>query len=238
MSAWKAKRFWKSARTEPCAGGFAVRLDDRLVKTPAKRPLVLPTLAMAQAIAAEWDAQQGPVRPETMPVTRAANSALDKVVPQFDEIVDLLAAYGGTDLICYRATRPAGLIARQATAWDPLVDWSAADLLAPVRVTSGIIPVAQDPASLATLRGLVAALTPFQLAAFHDLVSISGSLILALATTRGHLSPDAAWALSRIDECWQAEEWGEDEDATAQAERKQRDFLAACAFWAMSAPNC
>ena len=128
-------------------------------------------------------------------------------------------------------------MAWQAAEWQPLLDWAALQHDAPLRVTSGIIPVAQDPASLVTLRGLVAALTPFQLAAFHDLVSISGSLILALATTRGHLSPDAAWALSRIDECWQAEEWGEDEDATAQAERKQRDFLAACAFWAMSAPN-
>lgn len=113
MSAWKAKRFWKEATAEACDGGFTVRLDGRVVKTPAKTLLVVPTLAMAQAIAAEWDAQQGLVKPDTMPHTRTANSALDKVAPQFDQVADMMAAYGGTDLLCYRATGPQELIDRQ-----------------------------------------------------------------------------------------------------------------------------
>ena len=124
MSAWKPKRFWKTATAVACDGGFTVHLDARQVRTPGKLPLVVPTLALAQAIAVEWDAQQGLVRPETMPCTRAANSALEKVTPQFDEVVDLLAAYGDSDLLCYRATAPQELIARQAAAWDPLLDWA------------------------------------------------------------------------------------------------------------------
>lgn len=213
MSAWKAKRFWKQATAETCDGGFTVRLDGRTVKTPAKRPLVVPTLAMAQAIAVEWDAQQGAVKPETMPVTRAANSALDKVAEQFDEVADLLIAYGGSDLLCYRATGPEGLVERQAAGWTPLLDWAAQDLSAPLTVTHGIVHVDQPQASLDCLAALVRAYSPFQLAAFHDLVAISGSLILALAVTEAHLSADQAWDLSRIDETWQAELWGVDDEA-------------------------
>ena len=167
---WKAKRFWKTATAEPCDGGFTVRLDQRPVKTPGKEPLIVPTLAMAEAIAAEWDAQQGPLRPETMPVTRAANSALEKVAPQFAEVVGLLAAYGASDLLCYRATGPADLIARQAAAWDPLLHWAATALNAPLLVTSGIVPIDQPAASTSRLHDLTAALSPFQIAALHDLV--------------------------------------------------------------------
>ena len=213
MSAWKAKRFWQEARTEACDGGFTVKLDARSVKTPAKRLLVVPTFAMAEAIAAEWQAQQGVVRPETMPCTRSANSALDKVAEQFDEVVALLAAYGDADLICYRATRPEGLIARQAAAWDPVVAWSARVLQAPLIVTAGVVHVPQAPATLARLHACVAAMTPFQLAAFHDIVAITGSLVLALAVVGRQISLTEAWVKSRIDEHWQAEEWGTDEDA-------------------------
>lgn len=213
MSAWKAKRFWKQATAEACDGGFTVKLDGRAVKTPAKRLLVVPTLAMAQAIAAEWDAQQGLVKPETMPVTRAANSALDKIAVQFDEVADLLIAYGDSDLLCYRATGPQGLIDRQAAGWNPVLDWAAQVLGAPLQVMSGIVHQPQPPASLAALAAQVRGFSAFQMAAFHDLVAISGSLILGLAVTRGQISADQAWILSRIDETWQAELWGVDEEA-------------------------
>jgi len=152
VSAWKAKRFWKTATAEGCDGGFTVRLDGRAVKTPAKSAFVLPTLAMAQAAAAEWDAQVKEVRPETMPVTRMANSAIDKVAVQFDEVAGLLAAYGESDLLCYRATGPVELIARQSAAWDPLLDWAAAVLGAPLVATAGVVHVAQPPGSIAALR--------------------------------------------------------------------------------------
>jgi chaperone required for assembly of F1-ATPase len=233
MTAWAAKRFWTDAIAEACDGGFTVRLDTRLVRTPLKAPLVLPTLAMARAIAAEWQAQTGKIDPATMPCTRAANSAIDKVAPQFDEVVAMLAAYGGTDLLCYRATGPEALIARQAKGWTPLLDWAAQALGAPLQATAGVMHVPQPDRSLAALQAQVARLTPFQLAAFHDLVAISGSLVLALAVIHHRLTAAQAWTLSRIDEDWQAELWGEDEEATAMAALKRAAFLQADRFFGL-----
>jgi chaperone required for assembly of F1-ATPase len=231
MSGWAAKRFWKEARVDSCEGGYTVTLDGRAVKTPAKAPLVVPTRAMAEAIAAEWDAQQGKIDPSTMPVTRAANSAIDKVTVQFDEVVGLLADYGGSDLLCYRAIGPAELIARQVAGWNPVLDWAASALDAPLRVTQGVVHVAQDPRSLARLRARVAALDAFELTAFHDLVAISGSLVLALAVIDGHLAADDAWALSRIDETWQTELWGHDEEADRAEAVRHEGFLEADRFY-------
>lgn len=233
MSGWKAKRFWKSATAEACDGGFTVRLDGRAVKTPAKAAFVVPTLAMAQAAAAEWDAQVGAVKPDTMPVTRAANSAIDKLGQQFDEVVDLLSAYGASDLLCYRATGPEGLIARQAEGWDPLLDWALKALNAPLNVTSGIVHIDQPGKSLARLHALCADFDAFRLAAFHDLVAITGSLVLALAVIKGRLSAEEAFALSRIDETWQAELWGIDEDAAALEATKRQALLEASRFHAL-----
>lgn len=231
MSGWKAKRFWTEARAEPCEGGFTVRLDGRPVKTPAKVPLVVPTLAMAQAIAAEWDAQQREVKPATMPVTRAANSAIDKIVPQRDEVVRIVAAYGASDLLCYRATAPEALQARQAEAWDAILDWAGAAMGARLAVTQGVIPVDQPAAAVAALSARVAALSPFQLAAFHDLVAISGSLVLALAVIDGRLDAEEAWRLSRIDEAWQTEQWGADEEAAAAEAARHVAFAEASRFF-------
>lgn len=233
MSGWKAKRFWKTATAEACDGGFTVRLDGRAVKTPAKAAFVVPTLAMAQAAAAEWDAQQGLVKPDTMPVTRAANSAIDKLAVQFDEVVGLLAAYGASDLLCYRATGPAGLIARQDAGWNPLLDWAGSELNAPLLRTVGIVHIDQPAASVARLQTLTADHTIFELAAFHDLVAISGSLVLAFAVTHGRLSAEDAFALSRIDEHWQAELWGVDDEAAALEAFKRQAFLEAAAFHAL-----
>jgi chaperone required for assembly of F1-ATPase len=233
MSAWKAKRFWKEATAEACDGGFTVRLDGRVVKTPAKTLLVVPTLAMAHAIAAEWDAQQGLVKPDTMPHTRTANSALDKVAPQFDQVADMMAAYGGTDLLCYRATGPQELIDRQQAQWGPLLDWCGSDLGAPLIATAGVMHIEQPPGSLARLSQLVHGWTPFQLAAAHDLIAISGSLVLALAVTHGRLSVDQAWSLSRIDETWTNEQWGVDEDAAHLESLKQAAFAHAARFFAL-----
>lgn len=225
MSGWKAKRFWKAATTEACDGGFTVRLDGRPVKTPAKSLLVVPTQAMAEAIAAEWDEQQGVIRPDTMPITRFANSAIDKVGPLFDAVVDEVSGFGGSDLLCYRAETPMELVARQATDWDPLLDWIKQAIDAPLNVTAGVIPIAQPEDSLNRLRSLVAEEDRFRLAALHDLVAITGSLILGLAVARGRLSADQAFQISRIDEHWQAELWGEDEEA-AEIEALKRKAIA------------
>lgn len=233
MSAWKAKRFWTKAQAEACEGGFTVRLDGRAVKTPAKAALVVPTMAMAEAIAAEWDAQSGEVKPATMPVTRAANSAIDKITAQRDEVVEIIAAYGATDLLCYRALAPVALIARQAEGWDPVLDWAAEALGARLVVTAGVVHVAQPTEALARLTARVAGMTEFQLAGLHDLVAISGSLVLALAVTEGRLGEDEAWALSRIDETWQIEQWGADEEATELEAARRVAFGEASRFYAL-----
>lgn len=235
MTGWAPKRFWKAAAAVPCDGGFAVELDDRPVKTPAKTKLILPTLALAQAVAAEWDAQEGVVKPQTMPMTRMANSALVKVPPAFEAVVDEIARYGASDLLCYRAEAPAALVRRQAEGWDPLLDWAAETFNAPLTVTAGIVPVAQPEPSLARLRAAVAGHDAFRLVGLHDLVAITGSLVLGLAVARGRLLPDAAFALSRLDEDWQAELWGVDSEAAASAAAKRADLSDAARFFTLSA---
>ncbi|WP_372839126.1 ATP12 family chaperone protein, partial [Phaeovulum sp.] len=201
--------------------GFGVALDGRAVKTPAKATLALPSRALAEAIAAEWDAQQGEIDPRQMPMTRAANAAIDKVATQHAEVAALVAEYGGTDLLCYRATTPAALRMRQDSAWQPWLDWAEATFSARLIVTEGVTPVSQDVESTTRLAAAVAAMGPFELAALYDLVAISGSLVLGLAVSEGRLTADTAWNISRIDEDWQIAQWGEDEEATAHAERKR-----------------
>lgn len=234
MSGWKPKRFWKEAHvTKAEGGGFTILLDERPVRTPAKAPLVLPSRALAEAVAAEWEAQAGAVRPETMPITRTANSAIDKVAVQHAEVAALLAAYGETDLLCYRAEAPEELVRRQCAAWDPLLDWAAAALQARLATVTGVIPAQQDDLALERLARRVRAFDSFHLAAFHDLVSLSGSLVLGFAATETVHDPETIWALSRIDESWQAEQWGEDEEAVEHTARKKQAFLDAMRFFSL-----
>jgi chaperone required for assembly of F1-ATPase len=234
MSGWTPKRFWKAVTVEPAEGGFGIRLDGRAVKTPSKAPLVVPTEAMAREIAAEWQAQDGVVKPETMPWTRAANSAIDKVTPQFDEVAGMLAAYGASDLLCYRAAHPPALAESQAAAWDPVLAWAAGWLPEPMVVTAGVMHVAQPPGSLACLEARVRGLTPFQLTGLHDLVALPGSLLLALAVVDGMISAQEAWTRARVDEAWQIEEWGADEEAAEAEAARRAAFLLAARFYALS----
>lgn len=231
MSGWSAKRFWKAAEAVAAEGGHGVALDGRPVLTPAKAPLVVPSLALARAIAAEWGAQGEKIAPETMPATRAANAAIDKVRAQQAEVAALIAEYGGTDLLCYRAETPDELVSRQSAAWDGWLDWAQAHYGARLNVTTGVIPVAQPPEALAALGAKVADMDPFELAALHDLVGITGSLVLGLAVAEGALSAAEAWDLARIDEAWQIEQWGDDEEAAEQAAHKREGLLAAERFW-------
>ena len=234
MSEWAPKRFWQNAEVAEADSGFAVTLDGRSVKTPAKTPLVVPTEALAREIAAEWAAQEERVNPNTMPFTRMANSALDKVAPQHSAVADMLAAYGDSDLLCYRADDPEGLAERQRQGWDPLLDWAGETFGARLVPVAGVIHQPQDPQALDRLSAEVHAQSPFHLAAFHDLVSMSGSLVLALAVIRGACAPDEAWALSRIDETWQEEQWGVDEEAAEIAQRKRGEFLHASVFHSLA----
>ncbi len=214
--------------------GYTVLLDARPVRTPAKAPLIVPTHALAKAIAEEWEAQEKEVDPRTMPVTKGANAAIDKVRIQRDEVIALLAEYGDSDLLCYRAAGPQSLIQRQADGWDPMLDWAATALGARLFVGEGVMHVPQTARALGLLRDALAEFDDFELAAVHDLISISGSLVLALAVTRGALGEDEAWRLSRIDEDWQVEQWGEDEEAMASEAAKRTAFLDAARFYRLS----
>lgn len=234
MSEWKARRFWKAASVRPAGDGWEVVLDDRPVRTPGKQPLILPTQALAHAIAAEWDAQADVIDPNRMPLTRAANSAIEKVTPQFLQVAEMLGEYGGTDLLSYRAEAPEDLVRAQAEGWDPLIDWAATDLRAPLRITHGVIPVPQDPAALLKLDAKVAALDPFGLTALHDLVTLPGSLLLGLAVIHGRIDAATAHALSRIDEEFQAQRWGRDEDADAAAKARLVAMRDSERFWQLS----
>ncbi len=230
MSDWKIKRFWTAATLAMTEGGFAVELDGCPVRTPAKALLQMPTRQMAQAVCEEWDAQTGKIDPGSMPMTKSANAAIDKVTVQFAEVAAMLAAYGDSDLTCYRAAGPRALADRQAAAWDPLLDWAAERFGARLIPVEGVIHHAQPTASLAGLRAPLDAMSAFELTAMHDLVSLSGSLVMALAASETHLPPQELWRRSRIDEDWQIEQWGRDEEAANEAEMKGAAFLHAARF--------
>lgn len=208
-------RFWTQANVRPAADGFAVHLDTRPLRTPSGAPLAVPVRALAAAVAAEWDALDDQVRPERLPLTRAANTAIDRVRGNHAAIVAAIAEYGGTDLLCYRAASPEGLVARQAAGWDPWLEWAAQKLAAPLVTIEGVMHRPQPEESLAALSAEVAARDAFALTALHELVTLSGSLVLGLAVADGALDPSEAWELSRIDERWQAEQWGIDSEAEA-----------------------
>lgn len=221
------RRFWRTAGVAASDRGFAIRLDHKPLRTPRQAELVVPTAALAAALAAEWNAVEGEIRPEALPLTRAANTAIDRVGTAGGQVATAIAAYGEADLLCYRAEAPQALRDRQAAAWDPWLAWSAQVLGAPLVAVDGVMHHAQPGPSLARLRRVVAAHDPFALTALHDLVTLSGSLVLGLAVSRAAIGAEAAWLLSRIDEDWQAEQWGPDPEAEAAADARRRDFLRA-----------
>ena len=231
MSEWRPKRFWEAAHVAEADGMFEVLLDARPVRTPAKAALKVPTRAMAVAVAAEWDAQVEKVDPGTMPITRSVNAAIDKLRVQHGEVADMVAGYGDTDLLCYRAESPQELADRQGTLWDPLLDWAGSELGARLRPVTGVMHRPQDAGALETLRGLVHGFDDFELTALHDLVGLSGSLVLGLAAVRGAQDVETIWDLSRLDEVWQAELWGVDEEAEEMAATKREAFLHALRFF-------
>ncbi|WP_076072269.1 ATP12 family chaperone protein [Sphingomonas montana] len=233
------KRFWTdvAVAAADAAQGYAITLDARPVRTPARLPLVLPTRALADAVAAEWAAQDGEVDPRTMPMTGLSNAAIDRVMPDRALFVNQIAAYAETDLLCYRADAPDTLVARQAAAWEPLLAWGRARYDVAFRVTTGIVHVAQPPETLARLRAAVAAHDAHALAALSPLTTIGGSLLAALAVAERHIDADPAFDLTHLDELWQAERWGEDALATEARILRKADFMAAARFLMLSRPS-
>lgn len=231
MSGWVKKRFWTDAIVVSADDGFTVTLDGRSLKTPAKAPLLVPTHAIADMIANEWRAQGDVIKPETMPATRAANAAIDKVRGQKAEVSEIITAYGDSDLVCYRAEAPKELLDREAQVWDPLIDWAAHRYGTRPLTYTGVMHAPQPAALLSSLRADVDRLNAFELTAFHDLVSMSGSLIIGLATLDQFATPQDLWAASRVDEDWQIEQWGADEEASALAAGREKAFLDAAQFY-------
>ncbi|MEM9437423.1 MAG: ATP12 family protein [Pseudomonadota bacterium] len=233
MSEWQAKRFWKESAVIEKEAGFAVALDGREVKTPLKNALIVPTRAMADAIAAEWDAQEEKIDPFSMPATRAANSAIEKITPQREAVIDALAEYGASDLICYRAEAPRELVARQVEAWDPLLTWAREALGAELKTVTGVMFAAQPAEALAALRAPLEAADAFELAGLHDLIMLSSSLVIGLKA-REVGDPAPLWTASRVDETYQADEWGYDEEAMEAAQEKATAFAAAHRFYQLA----
>ena len=224
------KRVYKDVAAGPALAGWGVTLDRRPLRTPGRNALLVPAESLARAIAAEWQAQQGEIRPQTMPLTRLAATAIDRTAAQRDRIVADTANYAGTDLVCYRADQPPALAARQRDIWQPLIDWATARYDAALAVTSGIVPTPQSPAALKAFAAAVAAQDDFRLTALHELTAACGSLVIALAVMERRLSADEAFAASQLDESFQIEAWGEDAEAAAKRAALAADIAAAAQF--------
>lgn len=224
------KRFWTEVSVAPEEGGWGMRLDGRPVKTPARAPLVVPTEALAGAIAEEWRAVGEKLDPRAMPLTGLANATIDRVAPEREAFAAGLARYAEADLACYRAEAPRELVDRQQQSWDALLAWGRRRYDVDFATTCGIVHVPQPPATVERLTHAVAALDPFHLAGLSPLVTIGGSLVAALGVLEKAITPDAAWAAVSLDDCWQLEQWGSDAEAEAALENRRRDFMAAARF--------
>jgi chaperone required for assembly of F1-ATPase len=224
------KRVYREATTRQAGDGWGIALDGRPMRTPAKHELVVPSAALAAAIAAEWDAQQDDIRPATMPLTRLAATAIDRTRTQRDLVIAEAANYAGTDLVCYRVDHPPELVARQQAEWQPLLDWAMLRYDASLAATSGILPQPQSPGALKAFAAAVAAQDDFRLTALHAMTAACGSLVIALALLDGRLDAAAAFAVSQLDETFQIEAWGEDAEVAARRQGLAEDIAAAARF--------
>jgi chaperone required for assembly of F1-ATPase len=224
------KRFWTTVSAEPEGEGWGIKLDGRAVKTPARAALEVPTQRLAEAIADEWQDVGENVDPRAMPLTGLANAAIDRVAPDRNAFARGLANYAEADLACYRADGPRELISRQEGEWDKLLGWARRRYDVDFVTTSGLMHVAQPPATVERLSHAVAALDPFRLAGLSPLVTIGGSLISAIAVLEKAVTPVEAWEAASVDDRWQLERWGRDAEAETALENRRRDFLAAARF--------
>ena len=224
------KRFWKDVTVGEEDGGWGVRLDSRPLRTPARAPLVVPTEALAQAVADEWRSIDGEVDPRAMPLTGLANAAIDRVAPERQAFASGLGRYAEADLACYRSEWPPELVQRQEQGWDPLLAWARRRYDIDLATTSALVHFPQPPATVDRLVHEVTALDPFRLAGLSSLVTIGGSLIAGLAVLEKAMPAEEAWAAVSVDDRWQLEQWGSDTEAEKALENRRRDFLAAARF--------
>jgi chaperone required for assembly of F1-ATPase len=222
-----SKRFYERVDVADRNGGFALLLDEKPVRTPGKKQLLLPSRALAEAVAEEWRAQKERIDPATMPLTKLANSAIDGVMGREDEVIGDVLNYAGSDLLCYRAEGPRGLVEAQRAHWDPVLAWAKSALGAPFVLAEGIVHVPQPQASLDRLREALKGRDPFGLAALHVMTGLTGSALLALAVALGRVTPEEGWQAAHVDEDWQIAQWGEDAEAASRRAARRRDFDAA-----------
>jgi chaperone required for assembly of F1-ATPase len=221
------KRFWTAAKAVERENGWGVELDGKPLRTPARESLIVPTRALAEAIAEEWDTVDGEIDPRAMPLTGLANAAIDRVQPDKEAFAAGLARYAEADLACYRAEGPQGLVDRQAQEWDALLGWGQRRFDVDFETTGGIVHVAQPPATIDRLTHAVSMLDAFRLAGLSPLVTIGGSLLAAFGVLEGAFSPEQAWDAVSVDDRWQLEQWGSDAEAEAALNARRRDFLSA-----------
>ena len=224
------KRFYKDVSVTTGEGGHQVLLDGKPVKTPAKAALVLPTGALVEAVAVEWRAQKKTIEPETMPLTRLANSAIDRTTLHKGIVIDEIMNCARHDLLCYRAEGPEDLIKAEAGAWDSYIAWARDDLGLRFRITTGIETVEQEQESLDKLKGLLSLLDPFLLTALHHATTLAGSAILALALWEGLATADEIWQAAQVDEDYQTDKWGADQEHEKTRAAKRQLWLAAGHF--------
>lgn len=222
------QKFYKSAAPVEAKGGFEIALDGKTVRTPGKNPLVVPDRGLAESIAAEWNAQKDTIDPMTMPLTRIANSVVDGVSQNVIAVVDDMAKYFESDLLFYRAGFPEELISRQAQHWDPVLRWAADDLGAHFILTEGVMHVAQPEAAIAAARARLPS-DAWRVAALHMVTTLTGSALLALALHEGARDAQQVWTAAQVDEDWNSEKWGADEEVQSRRASRQRDFDAAVA---------
>ena len=218
------KRFYKQVSVAPVASGFGVLLDGKPVRTPSGNALILPAEKLAEAIAAEWREQGEAVIATAMPLLRLANTVIDGVVPNRADVITAILRFGENDLLCYRAHQPPDLAARQREGWDPLLDWVRQQHGVQMAVAEGLTHVDQAPEAITALRRAFEGLDSFTLGALHVIASITGSAVLALAVGQGETSGAHAFQLSRIDEIYQAEKWGQDAEAVKRATALAREL--------------
>jgi chaperone required for assembly of F1-ATPase len=229
--AGQRKRFYASVSVRETPEGFAVLLDGKPVRTPSRNLLAAPTREIATAIAAEWEAQQDVINPMTMPTTRLANSVIDGVTGRVEVVVEDIAKYFETDLLFYRAGHPEALVAREAAHWDPVLFWAAQTLGAHFVLTEGVVHVRQPDQAIAVARAALPS-DPWAAGALHVVTTLTGSALLALSLMRGRLDADEVWAAAHVNEDWNSEQWGIDEEAAARQTARLADFKAAAAVLA------
>jgi chaperone required for assembly of F1-ATPase len=231
----RRKRFYSHAGLAEGRDGFAITLDNKPIRTPSGRRVVVPVREIADAIVAEWEAQKEFIDPLTMPMTRFANSVVDAVVDRVDAVTEDLAKYFQSDLLFYRAGHPEALVAREAAHWDPLVFWAADTLGAHFILAEGIVHVRQPEAAIAAARAALPT-DPWSIAALHVVTTLTGSALLALALLRGVVDQDQVWTAAHVDEDWNSEKWGVDEEVAARRAVRLVDFKAAARILAALNP--